>query len=328
MTPRSNKIFAYICALIFIACFCPRSFAFVLQGPHILELMAEKMGQAESLYITQKVAFYNVSPTPETGEAAALVEDEETVTIEEDIEAYREDPDADNLAAPTEYEPQTTIVEMEESLRYLFPEAFRSDIITDDNQRIHLYVNGEALTIIGGASRAVPQTWFDIYKDLLLIRSRPELAERLTHLKVDLSVSSLGRFEEHIYFVIGAQYPDESSNQVWVDQDNFQPFRWIISPGAGGFQTGIMEVRYLDWWKFENNFWYPMRIEFYQDNVLVREMKVQRYEVNASISRDLFDIEHLRSIYPQASPVLSDTDDSEPVSDVQEAIEEFSKMFE
>ena len=290
--------------------------------------MAEIMGQAESLYITQKVAFYNVSPTPETGEAASLVEDEETVTIEENIEAYREDPDADNLPAPTEHEPQTTIVEMEESLRYLFPEAFRSDIITDDNQRIHLYVNGEALTIIGGASRAVPQTRFDIYKDLLLIRSRPELAERLTHLNVDLSVSSLGRFEEHIYFVIGAQYPDESSNQVWVDQDNFQPFRWIISPGAGGFQTGIMEVRYLDWWKFENNFWYPMRIEFYQDNVLVREMKVQRYEVNASISRDLFDIKQLRSIYPQASPVLSDTDDSEPVSDVQEAIEEFSKMFE
>ena len=328
MKPRLYKILPYVCVLIFISCFCPRAFAFVLQGQHILELMAEKMGQAESLYVVQKITFYNISPTPQSDQAAAPAEDKETGIIEEKIGPYGEDPDTQNLTAPTEYEPQTTIVEMEESLRYLFPEAFRSDIITDDNQRIHVYVNGEALTIIGGASRAVPQTRFDFYKDLLLIRSRAGLVERLTQLNVDVSVSSLGRFEGRIYYVIGAQYPDESSTQVWIDQENFRPLRWIISPGAGGFQTGIMEVRYLDWWKFGDNFWYPMRIEFYQDNILVREMKVQRYEVDASISPDLFDIEQLRSIYPQALPVLSDTSDSEPVSDVQEAIEEFSKMFE
>jgi outer membrane lipoprotein-sorting protein len=323
MTIRSKETLAFLLIFLASACFCPRSFAFVLQGPHVLELMAEKLGQAESLYVSQKVTFYNISTPPATGET-----EEETGITVEDIGPPGDDPDAESLPTPAEYEPQTMIVEMEESLRYLFPEAFRSDIVTDENQRIHVYANGEALTIIGGASRATPQTRFDFYKDLLLIRSRPELVERLTQLNVDVSVSSLGRFEGRIYFVIGAQYPDESRTQIWVDQENFQPLRWIISPGAGGFQTGTLEVRYLDWWQFDENFWYPMRIEFYQDNVLVREMKVQRYEVNASISRELLNIEQLRSTYPQASPALSDTGESEPVSDVQEAIEEFSKMFE
>ena len=330
MTIRSKNTLAFLCIFLAMACFSPQAFAFVLQGPHILELMAENMGQAESLYISQKVTFYNISPVQETDESEpeATADEVQTDIIEEDIGPSGDEPAAESAAPPAEFEPQITTVEMEESLRYLFPEAFRSDIITDDNQRIHVYVNGEALTIIGGASRAVPQTRFDFYKDLLLIRSRPELVDRLTQLNLDLSVRSLGRFEGRIYFVMGAQYPDESSTQIWVDQENFRPLRWIISPGADGFQTGTMEVRYLDWWQFNDNFWYPMRIEFYQDNVLVREMKVQRYEVDASISQELFNIEQLRSVYPQASPVLGDTDEEEPVSDVQQAIEEFGKMFE
>lgn len=322
MTPSSNKILLYVCVLILIA-FCPRAFGFVLLGPHILGLMTEKMGQAESLYISQKVTFYNITPPPATAESK-----EETGITEEDIGPSRNDSGAESPPVLAGDEPPRTIVEMEESLRYLFPEAFRSDIITDDNQRIHVYVNGEALTVIGGTSRTTPQARFDFYKDLLLIRSRPELVDRLTQLNVNVSVSSLGRFEGRICFVVGAQYPDESRNQIWVDQENFRPLRWIIRTGAGGFQDDLMEVRYLDWWQLKDNFWYPMRIEFYEDNVLVREMKVQRYEVDASISRELFNIEQLRSMYPQAPPVLSDTGESESVSDVQQAIEEFSKMFE
>jgi hypothetical protein len=71
-----------------------------------------------------------------------------------------------------------------------------------------------------------------------------------------------------------------------------------------------------------------MRIEYYQDDILVREIKVQRYEVDASIPAELFDIEQLRSAYPPAESVSSDAGESRPVSDVQEAIEEFGKMFE
>ena len=64
MTTRLRKTFAFLCIVLMMVCFYPRAFAFVLQGEHILELMVEKLGQAESLYITQKVIFYNISPQP------------------------------------------------------------------------------------------------------------------------------------------------------------------------------------------------------------------------------------------------------------------------
>ena len=127
---------------------------------------------------------------------------------------------------------------------------------------------------------------------------------------------------------LGEQYPDESRTQIWFDQENFQPLRWIITTALDGFQTDKLEIRYLDWWQFNDKFWYPMRIEYYQDNTLVREVKVQRYEIDAAISQELFNIEQLRFAYPMAAPVLSDSGDSKPVSDVQEALEEFGKMFE
>ena len=333
MNSSLKKTFTYLCTFLILTCLYAPAFAFVLQGEHILELMAEKLGQAESLYISQKVIFYSISPATSSGDEdrASTAAGEDIVPLKEEDGLSEDDPGVAEY--PTEPEmvedqPVTTVVEMEASLRYLFPYAFRSDIVADDNQRIHVYANGEALTVIDGAVRAIPQTRFDFYKDLLLLRSRPELAERLSQLNVDLSVTSLGRYEGRICFVLGAQYPDESRTQIWIDQENFQPLRWVITTALYGFQTDKLEIRYLDWWQLNDNFWYPMRIEYYQNSVLVREVKVQRYEVDAAIPRELFNIEQLRSAYTTAAPVLSDSGDAKPVSDVQEALEEFSKMFE
>ena len=57
-------------------------------------------------------------------------------------------------------------------------------------------------------------------------------------------------------------------------------------------------------------------------------IKVQGYEVDATLPRDLFDIQQLRSDYPEASPAVNESGDSESASEVQQAIEEFGKMFE
>ena len=216
-------------------------------------------------FISQKVIFYRIEPQPST-------------------------PTAGEPSTPTAGKPATgeadaaaeTLVEKDQAPEVVEPEA----IETDDNQRIHIFENGEALTIIGGAVRATPQSRFDLYKDILLLRSRPELVDRLSRLNVDVSVSSLGRFEGQIAYVIGAQYPDESVDQLWVDQATFLPLRWIIADGASGFRPSPLEIRYHDWWQFNDTFWYPMRIEFYQNNTLVRVIKVRRYEVDPSFSRD------------------------------------------
>jgi len=317
MSSRFKKTIGLVSIVLAVAWFHATASAFVMHGQHILELMTEKMGQAESLFISQKVIFYRIEPQsatpmadkPATGAADAAAE----TLVEKDQASEVVEPDA---------------IEMDESLRYLISEAFRSDIITDDIQRIHIFDNGEAFTIIGGAARATPQTRFDLYKDILLLRSRPQLVDRLSRLNVDVSVSSLGRFEGQIAYVIGAKYPDESVDQLWVDQATFLPLRWIIADGASGFRPNPLEIRYHDWWQLNDTFWYPMRIEFYQNSLLVRSIKVRRYEVDPSFSRDLFDIQQLRSTYPEAAPELSDSGESESVSEVQRTIEEFSNMFE
>ena len=326
MSTMFKKTIGFVSIVLVVLWFHSMASAFVMHGRHLLELMTQKLGQAETLFITQKVTFYRVEVPPSTTATETENEARADTTADTAAETLAEKDLAPDVTKPEAIEPD--VIEMAESLRYLISKAFRSEIVTDDNQRIHIFANGDALTIIDGVVRTTPQTRFDLYKDILLFRSRPELVDRLMYLNVDVSVTSLGRFEGQIAYVIGAQYPDESVDQLWVDQATFRPLRWIIADGASGFQPNPLEVRYHDWWQLNDTFWYPMRIEFYQNNQLVREIKVQRYEVDRSFSNDLFDIQQLRSTYPHAAQALSSDSEAESISEVQRTIEEFSKMFE
>ena len=68
-----------------MACFITRLNAYVLSGPHILELMTTKYSKAKRLLVSQKMILYN-------------------------------------------NDPQQRTVELKETLRYVFPDVFRSDI--------------------------------------------------------------------------------------------------------------------------------------------------------------------------------------------------------
>ena len=50
--------------------------------------------------------------------------------------------------------------------------------------------------------------------------------------------------------------------------------------------------------------------------------------VVTSFSKDLFDIEYLKSIYKTAAPVVPDQSESEELNEVQKTIEEFKKIYE
>jgi hypothetical protein len=300
----------------------PLAQAFVLQGQHILELMTERLGQAHSLFISQKVVFYNI------GEKPVAVEEPEAGTPSMDDSQPSISEQDDISPQPVEIELAPDKIEMEETLRYLFSDGFRSEIMTDDNHRIHVFAAGQAFTVIDGAAQLNPETRFDLYKDILLFRSRPELASRLSLLNVDVSLSSLTRFEGQIAFSIGAEDADEPVAQLLVDKESFFPLRWIIANGNTAYGAAPLEVRYLDWWQLDDSFWYPMRIEFFQNDSLVRSIQVQRYEVNPSFSPELFNINALRSKYPTAAPAFSGSSKSEDVSEVQKTIEEFRKIFE
>ncbi len=218
-------------------------------------------------------------------------------------------------------------VELNETLRYDFPETFRSDISSENVKRIYVLSKGTALTVIDGKAAIEPETRYDRYKDIMLYNSRALLEQRLSGHGVDFTVSSVGRFQDQPAYVIGAQYPDETVPQIWLDKDTFRPIRWIITGKAADNPEDFLEVRYLDWQQVHRA-WYPMRVEFYKNGILVRLINVDHIEAAPHFSEDLFNISHLKSIYRLDTAAVPDASDEKELNEVQKTIEKFKKMYE
>ncbi len=223
--------------------------------------------------------------------------------------------------------PQKSGVEFSETLRYVFPEMFRSDTLSEHVHRIYVLSKGKAVTVIDGKVADESDNRYDQYKDILLFKPRKMLQDKLSLLGVDVTVSSLGRFQGKPAYVLGAQYPDETTPQVWLDKDTFRPFRWIMTRKTGESRENSIEVRYFEWQKVHHA-WYPMRIEFFVAGILVREIHVQNIKVNPSFSKELFDIKHLKSLYPRVAPAEQKQENKEDLNEVQKAIEDFKKLYE
>jgi hypothetical protein len=280
---KINKKVSFLLFLVNVVWFIGQADAYVLQGPHLLELMTQNLGKSKRLLISQKLILY--------------------------------------------YDSLQDGLEFDETLKYIFPETFRSDIISENVQRIHLLSKGEALTVIDGKAVAASETIYSRYKDIFLYNSRVLLEEKLFLHGVDVDVSSLGRFQGQPVYVVGAQYPDETVPQLWLTKDTFRPLRWIIIGKTAEDHEDTLEVRYLDWLPL-NKRWYPMRIEFYRDDILVREIKVQNIDTKPIFPEDLFDIDHLKSIYLPDASKRAEQGAEKDLNEVQRTIEEFKKIYE
>jgi hypothetical protein len=320
---RIKKITA-ICFLTIVSfIFLGLAQAYVLQGLHLIDLMIEQLGEAQSLFVSQQIIFYQ--PVSQTEmDSVETVEESPTPDYTEN------DLPADQNIELEDRVPVEETLELDETLRFdLSAHVFRSDAKSDDSERIHVVSDNRSLTIVDGTIVPPVANRFDLYNDIFLFRTREGLAERLSDLGVDVSVTSLGRFEGQIYFVIGAIYPDTSVSQIWIDRDTFLPSRWIIRGNPPQADTGsdVLEVRYLTWWKSGKSR-YPSRIEFYQDGNLVRVNQIKSFRDGDVFSSDLFDIDHLRSIYPQAPQQPLVPGEPEEPSEVQKTIDEFKRVFE
>ena len=309
-----------IIVFVFLAIFSTIAHAYVLQGPHILQLMTEKMGKAKSLFVSQKVIFYNLQTKAELPNE---IVSPESLKDGASHTGFQLDKPAD-IENPSV---QPAVIQLEESLRYVFSEAFRSDSVSNDNQRVFVFNNGQTLSVIDGVISSVGETRFDLYKDLLLYRSREKLCERLSQLGIDVAISSLGKFENHLAFVVGAEYPDDTRPQVWIEMKTFQPLRMLI-PGSNSLdKADFLEIRYSHWQEI-SKIWYPMRIEFVQDGKIVRAIEVRDYQINPHFAKDEFDIARLKLQYRQSAATPDRAEENEGLSEVQKTIEEFKKIFE
>ena len=231
-----------------------------------------------------------------------------------------------NLVVNDSELPEQTIA-LQETVMYIFPDAFRSEITSDVARRVHVVDRGRSVTIIDEQLVAEQESDFDRYKDIFLYNDKDLLEARLRDLRVDTSISSLGKIQGRIGYVIGAQFPDEQVPQLWLDKKTFMPFRWLLRPGPYEDPSVALEVRYYGWRQFEK-IWYPARIEYYQGEELIRTILVQSVRVNPELQGQLFDIRRLRVQYPRGGPQLAPPQDSGDQSDVQQTVERFQRLFE
>ncbi len=363
MTADLKIIAGTVISLVLTALFPAILQPYVLQGPHIIQLMTEKLGQAQSLSVSQRVIFYKAvpprqavsSPDAEGDLQAALTGPDNRQALPSPDEAEVRQPDSAgkndspgeaggpaNLpgvgpavsdapqASPELSETiQTETIQLEESLKYLFSEAFRSDIVSELNRRVFVSNQGQTVTVIDGVISDAAESKFDVYKDLLLFRSRETISERLSNLGIDLSVSSLGRFDGRLALVVGAEFPDQTVPQVWIDKETFEPLGIIVFEEKSPYsdQTGFLQIRYSNWQQI-GKINYPMRVEFIQDGVLVRAIEVDDYQIDPGFSKDVFDVARLRSEYAERAKMPDRSGESEGLSEVQKTIEEFKKIFE
>ena len=216
--------------------------------------------------------------------------------------------------------------EIHETLRFQFPNRFRADSSTDSTKRIYVQADAQALTLLDGRVAAADSR-AELYKDLLLYRDRDLLTARLARTGVDINVSSLGHDGPRVFFVVGAAFPDTATPQLWIDKQTFLPLRWIVGSQALSEAQPRLEFRYLKWTQVGEGFWYPLRIECYRNETLIREIRVDSTRLNVTFGRDLFDIAALKSGLAETSEPAVQAAPRPKMDEVRKTIEEFKKIY-
>jgi hypothetical protein len=219
--------------------------------------------------------------------------------------------------------------EITETLRYRFPLSLRADVTTAVARRIFIQQGSRQVTVLDG--RVVPQAdnRLDLYRDLLLVRSRTLLRNRLLRAGIDIEISSLGHDGPEVVYVLGASFPDATPAQLWIDKQRFLPVRWILYPRAAvSAGTQQIEFRFQKWEQLKGGIWYPMRVECYQNEILVREITVTSVRVNEPFEDALFNLEQFKQAAPRPEETPAVGKPSRELEEVQKTIEDFNKIYQ
>ena len=300
--------------------------AYVPEGPHLIDLMGKALAGPKRLRVLQQVENNPVQiqltndrigfPQGPAGKNAGISEVQP-----------ENGPDEDRIASvPSQWN---------ETLSFIFPDRFRKDAWIGGVNRVEVLNGDKQVCIVDGAIRSWKPNRHDAYIEPLLYRRRFLLERKLAERGIDINVSSLGRWDHRIVYVIGASFPDLSRVQLWIDKQNFLPLRWIFPARPEETPTGrdpgpAFEIVYSGW-KKQGRTWYPERIEFSRGGRLVRRIDVLELLPEADFSDALFDLEYLETVY--GPPPVEEKDEDEnnaeekDLDEVRQAIDAFHKKF-
>lgn len=221
-------------------------------------------------------------------------------------------------------------IDLDETLYYMTPDLFRSDISSEESRKIHLASYDKALVILDEKVVSTFESGFDHYKDIFALTDRMQLQRRLSTLGLDTSVTRLERFNGRVVYVLGKPVEPfgQLEPQLYIDKETFLPVKWIIrGTEQNGEKTEPLTVHYFDWKKIKR-IRRPKRIEFYKNDILVKETSLSEIDFRAPVTESLFDFDTLKTEYVKKEEVQTDETPAEEKDPNQTVIEGLDKIIE
>lgn len=207
------------------------------------------------------------------------------------------------------------------------PSGFRADIRGDDLAHTHVVSAGRHITLVDNIIAGRSGQWVYDYKGLFLQHSREELTENLRMMGIRTGISSIGRFDGGIFFVVGAQYPDITVPQLWIDRERFLPVRLVVAGAPEEGKPPAAEIRFSRWSR-QDGMRYPAEMTFFENGTEIQRVTLRQLDTEPAFDAGRFDISELEAA--AKSGKMEESPDSSPdVSDeIREEIEAFRQIFE
>ncbi len=219
------------------------------------------------------------------------------------------------------------------------PSSFRADIRGDDLEHTHVASGGSYITLIDNVIAGRSGQWIYDFKSIFLQQTREELTENLRMMGIRTGISSIGRLDGGIFFVVGAQYPDNTVPQLWIDRERFLPVRLVVAGAPEEGEPPAAEIRFSRWSR-QDGMRYPAEMTFFENGTEIQRITLRQLDSEPASDAGQFDISTLEAAagskerdtsgaeLPDATPDDS-PDDSMDISDeIREEIEAFRRIFD
>ncbi len=193
-----------------------------------------------------------------------------------------------------------------ETLKYRFPDQFRSDLRLPDSQDIllHQIQSGRGFVkILTRNPEPRAKALADHAFDVLLLRDPIKLARAIKQAGVDIDTRAFHRFGDRVCYVIGdpaqAMEDPQVFPSIWIEKETLFPLRYLLR------QEGrTVEFRYRDWQQISKS-WYPMETHILVNEETVTRIRVDDIQLKAGFPEGTFDIPEFQNLYPL--PVVDKT---------------------
>ncbi len=212
--------------------------------------------------------------------------------------------------------------EFEEKLIYSYPKQFRSEIISNTTTSFSIESDFNFVKVTDGINTSESKSPVDQYTDILLYRDYETLMNQLINSGVDTKKVVFRRYKDSICYVIGQ--PIEKGKpfaSLWIEKETFLPIKYVVEK-----EGWIVEFFYNNWQRVSKT-WYPMQISIFLDRQLFSMIHVKTFDLKAGFSKDLFDIEHIKKVFPK-NEIESLDENERQVEELNKQIEEFKNLYE